>query len=83
MRDIMTFEECIGKMLSEKQIKEFQDLYKRHFGKELSREQATEKAMNLLNLYKAIFKKESPGVNKKVESPIVNGEILQVRKMAL
>ncbi|MHA1657522.1 MAG: hypothetical protein ACTSUT_00145 [Promethearchaeota archaeon] len=41
-------------MLSNKQITEFQILYQRHFGKEISREEAYDKAIKLVNLIKVV-----------------------------
>ena len=43
-------------MLTEEQIKNFQDIYKKSFGKEISREDAYEKGIKLLNLMSAIYK---------------------------
>jgi len=43
-------------MLSDKQIKQFQTLYKTHFGKEISREEAYEKGAKLVRLVKLIYK---------------------------
>lgn len=43
-------------MLSDKQIEEYQAIYKRHYGKEISREEAYEQGTKLLNLMKLIYK---------------------------
>lgn len=43
-------------MLSRQAIEEFQSLYRQKFGRELSLQDATEQATNLLRLYKSIFK---------------------------
>ena len=43
-------------MLSDEQIKQFQILYKKRFGKEISREEAYEKGAKLLRLIELIFK---------------------------
>jgi len=43
-------------MLSDEQIKQFQTLYKTHFGKEISREEAYEKGVKLLRLVELIYK---------------------------
>lgn len=43
-------------MLSEEQIRKFQTLYKKHFGKEISREKAYEKGANLVRLVELIWK---------------------------
>jgi len=37
-------------------IKEFQQLYKNHFGKEISRKEAYEKGMKLIRLIQLIYK---------------------------
>ncbi len=42
-------------MLSDKAIKEFQEIYFKKSGKQLSVEEATKKALNLIRLYKAIL----------------------------
>lgn len=41
-------------MLSDKQITEFQTLYQRYFNKEISRKEANDKAIKLVNLIKII-----------------------------
>lgn len=43
-------------MLTDEQIKKFQDIYKKSFGKEISREDACEKGIKLLNLMSAVYK---------------------------
>ena len=43
-------------MLSDEQIKQFQMLYKKHFGKEISREEAYEKGAKLVRLVELIYK---------------------------
>ena len=43
-------------MLSDKQIKQFQILYKNRFGKEISREEAYEKGAKLVRLVELIYK---------------------------
>ena len=43
-------------MLSDEQIKKFQMLYKKRFGKEISREEAYEKGANLIRLVELIYK---------------------------
>lgn len=43
-------------MLSDKQIEEFQMLYKSHFGKEISREDAYEQGIKLLRLLSIVYK---------------------------
>lgn len=41
-------------MLSDKQVIKFQALYQKHFGKEISREEACDKAIKLVNLIKVV-----------------------------
>jgi len=43
-------------MLSDEQIRKFQMLYKKHFGKEISQEEAYEKGANLIRLVELIYK---------------------------
>ena len=43
-------------MLTDEQIENFQAIYKKRFGKEISREEAFEKGMKLVNLLKNIYK---------------------------
>lgn len=43
-------------MLSKKQIKTFQTLYKNRFGKDISREEAYEKGAKLVRLVELIYK---------------------------
>ncbi|MDD4110594.1 MAG: hypothetical protein PHS54_03465 [Clostridia bacterium] len=45
-------------MLTDKQLEEFQLLYKKHFGEELSKQDALEKAISLINLVKIVYGKE-------------------------
>ena len=42
-------------MLSDQSIKKYQEIYRRQFGVELSREQAAEQAVRLLNVARVIF----------------------------
>jgi hypothetical protein len=42
-------------MLSEQSINKYQEIYRRQFGVELSREEATEQAMRLLNVARVVF----------------------------
>lgn len=42
--------------ISEKQIAEFQSLYKKRFGVDISREEAYEKGASLVRLLKLIYK---------------------------
>lgn len=41
-------------MLTDKQICSFQDMYKNRFGRDISREEATEKGLGLINILKSI-----------------------------
>lgn len=50
-------------MISEKAIKEFKELYRQRFKEKLNDEQAFEKAILLLNLYKAVYGDQQ--INKK------------------
>lgn len=43
-------------MLSDEQITKFQTLYKNHFGKEISREEAYEKGIKLIRLVEITYK---------------------------
>jgi hypothetical protein len=43
--------------LTDQQIKDFQSLYKNHFGEEISREQALDKGKRLVWLVKSVLKK--------------------------
>ena len=43
-------------MLADKDIKSFMEIYKNRFGKELSREEAFEKATSLLRMVELIYK---------------------------
>jgi len=47
------------KMLSEKAIKEFQEIYKREFNEEINEATARERAGRLLALIKVIYKNEN------------------------
>jgi len=43
-------------MLSEKDINKFQEIYKKEFGKEISKEEALEQGTRLITLMKIILK---------------------------
>ena len=43
-------------MLSDEKIKEFQEIYKKTFGKEISKKEALEKGTQLISLIKAVYK---------------------------
>lgn len=45
-----------GVLLSDKQISEFQEIYKEHFGTEISKEDARENGIKLLRLVELIYK---------------------------
>ncbi len=50
--------------LSEKQITDFQKLYKKHFGKDISKKEALEKGLCVLNIVRQMathYEKESVG----------------------
>ena len=60
--------------LSKKAIKEFKDIYKREFGKNISDEEAQEKGQSLLSLFKIIYhiiptEKNDEKDNKKTLEP--------------
>jgi hypothetical protein len=42
-------------MLTDKQIEQFRILFKKRFGKEISREEAYERGMKLITLMKAVY----------------------------
>lgn len=42
-------------MLSEQSVTKFQELYRAHFGKEISREEACEKGIKLLRLVELVY----------------------------
>jgi len=43
-------------MLSDEQVKKFQELYKKHFGEEIDKKDALKKSMKLLRLIQMIYK---------------------------
>jgi len=43
-------------MISKESLDEFKKIYKEEFGEEISNEEALEKAINLLNLFNAIYR---------------------------
>ena len=55
-------------LLSDRQITEFKTLYKNHFGKKISREEAYEKGINLINLIRILYR------------PITKNEYTQLKK---
>jgi len=54
-------------MLSDEQIRKFQMLYKKHFGKEISQEEAYEKGANLIRLVELIYKPMTEDEYKQVQ----------------
>lgn len=42
-------------MLTDKQITQFQQIYRKRFGKEISREEAQEKGIKLVNLMRVVY----------------------------
>ena len=54
-------------MLSDEQIKKFQEIYKERFGKEISREEALEQGVKLLRLVELIYKPMTEEERKLVE----------------
>ncbi len=57
--------EKLKQMLSEKALKEFREIYRKKFGKELNEKDTLDKALRLLNLYKAVY-----GPNKSSQANI-------------
>lgn len=53
-------------MLSREALDEFKKLYKRHYSIELSDEEASFRAYNLVNLYKAVYGPDSFGAAHKL-----------------
>jgi len=54
-------------MLSDEQIRKFQMLYKKHFGKEISQEEAYEKGAKLIRLVELIYKPMTEDEYKQVQ----------------
>ncbi len=54
-------------MLSDEQIKKFQMLYKKRFGREISREEALEQGTKLLRLVELVYKPMTEDELKMVE----------------
>ena len=50
-------------MLSEKQIKEYQKIYKEQFGKEISKEEALRQGIKLVNLMKVLLENQIKKLN--------------------
>ena len=56
-------------MLSDKQIKKFRMLYKKHFGKNISKKEAYEKATKLIRLIELIYKPMTEDEYKRFKNP--------------
>jgi F0F1-type ATP synthase delta subunit len=56
--------------LTDKQIEEFQSIYKKTFGKEISRDEAIEKGLSLIRFIALVIdnRKEHPNTKKKPPS---------------
>jgi hypothetical protein len=54
-------------MLTDPQVKKFQELYKKHFGEEISRKNAYAKGVALLQLVGIVYKPMTKDELKKVE----------------
>lgn len=54
-------------MLSDEQIKKFQAIYKKRFGKEISREEVYEKGAKLMRLIELVYKPMTEDEFKMVE----------------
>ncbi len=46
-------------MLSQKALQEFKNIYQEKFGKELSEKDTLDKALRVLNLYKAVYSSDN------------------------
>lgn len=55
------------KMLSDEAVAEYQRIYKKHYGKEISKAEAIEQGQNLINLFKVIYKPLPKSVEVKKE----------------
>ena len=53
-------------MLPKQAIKEFREIYKREFGVRLSNDEATEKVISLLGLFKVLLKSHTSRQNLKL-----------------
>ena len=54
-------------MLSDEQIKKFQELYKKNFGKDISQEEAYEQGIKLIRLVKLIYKPTTQGTHERLK----------------
>lgn len=48
-------------MLSEEDVKKFQEIYKKEFGKEINKKEALEQGTKLVNLMKILLKQNTNG----------------------
>lgn len=55
-------------MLSDKQIKQFQILYKRHFNKNITKEEALKKGISLINLLRIVCRPINNTENKNYDN---------------
>jgi len=58
-------------LLSEKSIKEFQDIFEKKYGKRLNREEAIESANNLLRFFELLYKIDCKKKQSKTEKEII------------
>lgn len=56
-------------MLSKKQIKKFQIIYKKHFGKKISKKETVEKGVKLVRLVELIYKPLTKDEYSKFKTP--------------
>lgn len=54
-------------MLSDEQITKFQELYKNHFGKDISRNEAYEQGVKLIRLIQFVYKSEIEKEHKEIQ----------------
>jgi len=54
-------------MLSESQIKQFQELYKKHFGREISQSEAIDQGEKLIRLMELVYRPMTAEEHKKYE----------------
>lgn len=62
-------EKKICSMLPKEAIEEFKELYRKHYGVDLSDEEASFRANNLMTLYKAVYGEPTEGRLKDAEVP--------------
>ena len=58
---VADIEERFKDRFSEKSIQEFKEIYFKKFGQEIDDQRALELAINLINLYKVVYKNENYG----------------------